>query len=134
MSDFVTVLARDLAKSKSKDLRKQQKVIRMQGRVLEIKTQLGTVSGQEEASLRNEMAALYEKIEKCNKMLEQVGIPVPPTVEAPRPTSPSENGSGTATDSRAEGDNGVYEAEEDVFVNPLQRGRAGAEVAQGDET
>ena len=128
LDDFLTALATDLTKSKTKDQRKHQKVIRMQTRMLEIKASLGTVSKDEEDSLRNEMAALETSIARKTEQLERVGIPVDAMAVAPRPTSPSASSTG------AEGGTGEYEAEEDVFVNPLQKGRAGAQEVHGDET
>ena len=128
LDDFLTVLAQDLVKSKSKDQRKHRKVLRMQTRMLEIKASLGTASKDEEYSLQNEMAALEKSIAKKTKELEHVGIPVEAMVVAPRPTSPLASGTGDA------GGTGEYEAEEDVFVNPLQQGRAVAQDVEGDET
>jgi hypothetical protein len=122
MNDFVMVLAKDLAKSKGADLRKQHKIIRMQARSLEIQTMLGTVSHEEEESLRIEYEALQKDIAKKSRQLEELGLPAtPPTPERPPATNGSENGVASS-----EGENGEYEAEEDVFENPLQRGRAGA--------
>eukprot|EP01043_Picozoa_sp_COSAG02_P073199 COSAG02_NODE_14129_length_1307_cov_0.939570_1_plen_89_part_10 len=86
LDDFLTALATDLTKSKTKDQRKHQKVIRMQTRMLEIKASLGTVSKDEEDSLRNEMAALETSIARKTEQLERVGIPVDAMAVAPRPT------------------------------------------------
>jgi len=122
MNDFVMMLAKDLAKSKGADLRKQHKIIRMQARSLEIQTMLGTVSHEEEESLRIEYEALQKDIAKKSRQLEELGLPAtPPTPERPPATNGSENGVASS-----EGENGEYEAEEDVFENPLQKGRAGA--------
>ena len=138
MTDFVSALAKDLAKSKYKDTRKYNKVLQMQARMQEIQIQLGSVSHEEEESLKNEMRALSADIEKKTQQLEAVGMPVvtAPSVEK-RPTSPTQNANGTAngdTGLGAEGGSGEYEAEEDVFVNPLQKGRVAAQPSEVDET
>ena len=138
MTDFVSALAKDLSKSKSKDTRKYNKVLQMHARVRQIQLQLGSVSHEEEESLHNEMRVLNADIEKKTKQLEQVGMPfdIPPSVEV-RPASPPQNANGTTNGVAglgAEGGSGEYEAEEDVFVNPLQKGRVVAQLSEVDET
>lgn len=120
LSDFVSVLARDLAKSKTKDLRTQLKLQQQQRRAAEINRLLASGSAEEDReSLTNELAALDAEIAKKIKKLHKVGMPVLPSTES-RPSSPSQNEARTKT----AGGSTEYEAAEDVFVNPLQKGLA----------
>ena len=121
LSDFVEVLARDLAKSKTRDLRTQLKLQQMQRRAMEIEQLLASGSTEEHRdSLQNELASLNADIPKKLKKLENVGMTALP-ITASRP---SLNPADTETGVRAEGDGGEYEAAEDVFENPLQKSRA----------
>ena len=82
LSDFVSVLARDLAKSKTKDLRTQLKLQQQQRRAAEINRLLASGSAEEDReSLTNELAALDAEIAKKIKKLHKVGMPVLPSTE-----------------------------------------------------